>query len=82
MKKSTVNNLDNYLSAAEVVRNLSVQFDNDFSFLRHIQNTCKSCFPQIRDLKLLKVILLLWLPKTLVVSRLDWYKSLFRSLCP
>ena len=26
-------------------------FDSDVSFLRHVQNTCKSCFAQTWDLK-------------------------------
>ena len=43
--------LGNFLSQAEVVRNLGVWFDTNFSFSRHIQNTCKSCFAQIQDLK-------------------------------
>ena len=49
-----------------MARNLGVRFDSDFSFLRHVQNICKSCFAQIRDLMCLRgyltrTILLLWL---------------------
>ena len=43
--------LSNFLSSADLIRNLGVWFDSDFSFSRHIQNTCKSCFAQIWDLK-------------------------------
>ena len=30
---------------------LGIWFNSDFSFLRHVQNICKSCFAQIRDHK-------------------------------
>ena len=39
------------LSHAEVVKNFGVWFDCDFSFLRHLQSTCKAFFTQIRDFK-------------------------------
>ena len=44
----------NFFSPVEVVRNLGVWFDLGFPFLRYIQNTHKSCFAQIRDLKYLR----------------------------
>ena len=34
-----------------VICSVVVWFDSDISFLRHVQNICKSCFTQIRDLK-------------------------------
>ena len=46
-----VNNLLNFLSAAEAVTNLGVWFDTDFSFSRHIGNNFKTCSAQIRDLR-------------------------------
>ena len=52
-KSFPVNNLGNFLSPVGAVRNLGVCFDSDFSFLRHVQNICQSCFAQIRDLKCL-----------------------------
>ena len=55
-----------------------------FSFLRHVQNICKSCFAQIRDLKRLRGYLThyaaLMAANALVVSQLDCCNSLFRSL--
>ena len=59
-------------------------FGTDFSFLRHIQNTCKSCFAQIRDLKCLRGYLTgdaaLMGAIALVGRSLDYFNSLFRSL--
>ena len=37
----------NFLSPAEVIRNLGIWFETDVFFSRHIQNTCKTCFVQI-----------------------------------
>ena len=37
----------------ESVSNLGVSFDSDFSFSKHIQNVCKGCCIQLRDLKVL-----------------------------
>ena len=55
MKNSCpVNILGNFLSPVGTVRNLGVWFDSDFSFLRHVQKICKSCFAQISDLKCLR----------------------------
>ena len=48
---SKSNTLGNFLSPAEVVRNLGVWFDTDWSFLRHIQHTYKSFFAQVLDLE-------------------------------
>ena len=54
-----------------------------FSSSRHIQNICKSCFVQIRDLKHLRGYLTHHSPfmaaNVLVGSRLDYSNSLFRS---
>ena len=83
-KSSPVNNLGNFLFPAEVVRNLGVWFDKDFSFSRHVQIICKSCFAQIWDLKHLRGYLAhhanLMAVNALVGSRLDYCNSLFRSL--
>ena len=52
--------------------------------MRHLQNICKSCFDQIRDLKCLRVYLTchaaLMVANALFGSRLDYCNSLFRSL--
>ena len=76
--------LGNFLSPVEVVRNLGVWFDSDFSFSRYVQNICKSCFAKIRDLKHLRGYLThhaaLMAANALVGSQLDYCNSLFRSL--
>ena len=74
----------NFLSPAEAVRNPDVWFDSDFSFLRHVQNICKSCFAHIQDLKHFRGYLTshvaLMAVNAFVGSRLDYCNSLFRSL--
>ena len=52
-KSFPVDIFGNFLSPAEVVRNLGVSF-SEFSFLRHAQNIWKSHFAQIWDLKCLR----------------------------
>ena len=53
------------------------------SFSRHVQNICKSCFTQIRDLRRLRGYLkhhaTLMNANVLVGSRLDYFNSLFRN---
>ena len=81
-KSFPVNILGNFLSPVGEARYLCVWFD--FSFSRHVQNICKSCFAQIRDLKCLRGYLThhaaLIAANALVGSRLDYCNSLFRSL--
>ena len=72
------NILGYFLSPAQVVRNLGVWFYTDFSFLRSIQNTCKTCFAQIQDPKYHRGYLTC--NASLMASRLDYCYSLFRSL--
>ena len=83
-KSFPVNILGNFLSPVGAVRNLGISFDSNFSFSRHVQNICKSCFAQIKDLKHLKGYLTryaaLMAVDALVGSRLDYFNSLFRSL--
>ena len=83
-KSFPVNILGNFLSPVGEVRNLGVWFDSDFSFSRHVQNICKSCFAQIRDLRHLRGYLThhaaLMVANALVGSRLDYCNSLFRSV--
>ena len=56
----------------------------DLSFSRHVQNICKSCFAQIRDLVHLRGYqtrhAALMAADALVGSRLDYCNSLFRCL--
>ena len=79
-KSFTVNILGHFLSPAEVDRNLGVWF-GDFSFSRHIQNICKSCFPQIWVLKYPRGYLThcaaLMAVNALVGSQLNYCNSLF-----
>ena len=83
-KSFPVDILGNSLSPAKVVRNFGVWYDSDFSFLRHVQNTCKSCFAQILDFKYLRGYLTLqaglMAGNALVGSQLDCCNSLFRTL--
>ena len=83
-KSFPVNILGYFLFPVGAVRNLGVWFDNEFSFSRHVQNICKSCFAQIRNLKRLRGYLThhaaFIAANTLVGSRLDYCNSLFRSL--
>ena len=83
-KSFPVNIRGNFLSPVTVPRNLGVWFDSEFSFLGHVQNICKSCSAQIRDLKHLRDYLThhatLMAANALVGSRLVYCNSLFRSL--
>ena len=71
-------------STVGAVRKLGAWFDNDFSFSRHVQIICKSCFAHIRDLKPLRGYLshhaALMPANALVGIRLDYFYSLFRNL--
>lgn len=79
-----VNILDELLTPSDVVKNLGVWFDSDFSFSKHIQSVCKMCFLQMRDLRRVRQYLTkeaaLLVANALVGSKLDYCNSLFRSL--
>ena len=66
------------------VRNLGVWFDSDFSFSKHIQNVCNSCFIQLRDFRNIRQFLThdaaLSVANAFVSSWLDYCNSLFKSL--
>ena len=74
----------NPLHPTESVRNLGVWFDSDFSFSKHVQNVCKSCFIQLRDFRNIRQFLTqdaaVSVANAFVSSRLDYCNSLFRSL--
>ena len=76
--------LGNPLHPTESVRNLGVWFDSDFSFFKHVQNVCKSCFVQLRDFRNIRQFLTqdaaVSVANAFVSSRLDYCNSLFRSL--
>ena len=61
-----------------------VWFDSDFSFAKHVQNVCKSCFIQLRDFRNIRQFLTqdaaVSVANAFVSSRLDYCNSLFRSL--
>ena len=82
--KNSVNVLGTLLSPVGVVRKLGVWFDIDFSFSRHVQIICKSCFAHIRDLKFVRRYLThhaaLMAANALIRSRLGYCNSLFKSL--
>ena len=76
--------LGNPLHPTKSVRNLGVWFHSDFSFSKHIQNVCKSCFIQLRDFRNIRQFLThdaaVSVANTFVSSPLDYCNSLFRSL--
>ena len=76
--------LGNPLHPTKSVRNLGVWFDSDFSFSKHIQNVCKSCFVQLSDFRNIRQFLThdaaVSVANAFVSSRLDYCNSLFRSL--
>ena len=59
-------------------------FDSDFSFSKHVQNDCKSCFIQLRDFRNIRQFLThdaaVSVANAFVSSWLEYYNSLFRSL--
>ena len=80
----TIDILGNPLHPTKSVRNLGVWFDSDFSFSKHVQNVCKSCFIQLRDFRNIRQYLThdaaVSVANAFVSSRLDYCNSLFRSL--
>ena len=72
------------LCPAELVKNLGVWVNSDFSLSKHVQNVCKSCFVQLHDFKHVRRFLThdvsVFVANALVSSRLDYCNSLFRSL--
>ena len=59
-------------------------FDSDFSFSKHVQNVCKSCFIQLRDFRNIRQFLTqdaaVSFANAFVSSRLAYCNSLIRSL--
>ena len=43
--------LGNSLCLADLVKNLGVWFNSDFSLSKHVQKVCKSCFVKLRDFR-------------------------------
>ena len=78
----TINIFGNPLHPTESVRNLGVWFDSDFSFCKHVQNVCKSCFIQLRDFRNIRQFLTQDEAVSVAnaSSQLDYCNLLFRSL--
>ena len=76
--------LGNPLHPTKSVGNLGVWFDSDFSFSKHVQNVCKSCFIQLKDFRNIRQFLTQYaavlVGNAFVSSWLDYCNSLFRSL--
>ena len=76
--------LGNSLCPSDSVKNLGVWFDSDFSLSKHVQNVCKSCFVKLCDFRHVRRFLThdvsVLVANALVISRLDYCNSLFRSL--
>ena len=76
--------LGNSLCPVDSVKNLGVWFDSDFSLSKHVQNVSKSCFIKLRDFRHVRRFLThdvsVLVANALVISRLDYCNSLFRSL--
>ena len=74
----------NFLHPTESVCNLDVWFDSQFTFTRHVENVCKGCFAQLRDLRRawrhLTTSTSILVANALVSSRLDYCNSFQRSL--
>ena len=67
------------------VKNLGVWFDSDLSLSKHVQNVCKSCFVKLCDFRHVRRFLthdvsVFVANVNVVISRLDYCNSLFRSL--
>ena len=65
-------------------RNLGVYFDNNLNMKQHINNVCRQCYFQLRQLRVIRKTLTQPVVKTLlhafVSSRLDYCNSLFYGL--
>ena len=81
---SIVNILENLFYSADSVGSLGLQFHAEFSFSKHIQNTCKACFLQRCDLIISNSIspwkLIVLAVNAFVSNHLAHCNSLFRSL--
>ena len=84
VSKFPTNILGNNLSPTDHARNLGVNFDSDFNFQRHINNTVSACNYYIRDIrrirKHLDINTATALANAMVSSRLDYCNSLLYSV--
>ena len=76
--------LGSLLHPVDLVRNLGVWFDAEFSFSEQVKRTCKACFLQMGDLRRIRQYLTPEVAglaaNALVSSLLDYCNSLFRGL--
>ena len=77
--------LDNDITPSDSVRNLSVIFESDFSFHKHVSAIiCKSCFYHIRDIRRIQRHIPSSTAKTIsnvsISSRLDYCNSLLNNI--
>ena len=76
--------LDQDVTTTDSARNLEVEFDKDFNFVKHISKVCRSCYHHIRDLRRLRRCLTAAVTKTiatsLVSSKLDYCNSIRYSI--
>ena len=80
----SVDVMSNPLYPSESVKSLGVWFDSEFSFTKHFQSVCRSCFVQLKKFRRVRQYLTtdasILVVNALVSSRLDYYNYLFRSL--
>ena len=78
------NILGNPLHPSDLVRNLGMMFDADFSFSAHVHSLCEGCFCQVCEFRRIRRYLTdeyaILVANALVSSRIDYCNSLFRSL--
>ena len=68
------------LSSSKYVRNLGVYLDQEFSMEKHVNQLCKSCYFQLRNIRYIRSNLTTEAAKTvvqaLVISKLDYCNSI------
>ena len=73
---------DAYVSFVSSVKNLGVTLDSNLSMSRHISNTCKAAYIQIRHISSIRHLLTTQATQTLVcslvLSRLDYCNFYFQ----
>ena len=68
------------ISSSKYVRDLGVYFDQEFSMEKHMNQLCKSCYFQLRNIRYVRSSLTTELAKivvqALVMSKLDYCNSI------
>src|SRR6218665_1433100 len=72
------------MSFSQVVRDLGVLLDSELTFSHHVDQVCRSCYYQLRQLRVIAHSLTfnaaVSLVHALVLSRLDYCSSIFTGL--